>query len=161
MASGADGVPEARGMEEVADRTGLHLSYRCGELCAHRRSADTGGHEEDTWSGTWVPHDAVDVEVLHAVAALLQYVDGATKAVAHLPEVAHILNYHDEWAEGDGAQEHAFPSVKAVDIFAAVVVASAAALALKGDGDDIALVHWEDVEGKRLVHVVSDDGYAW
>ena len=50
-----------------------------------------------------MPHDTVEVEVLHEVAALLQDVDSTAKASAHLSEVAHVLDYHDERAKGNGA----------------------------------------------------------
>ena len=108
-----------------------------------------------------MPDNAIELEVFHAVPAALENANRASKTVVHLLEVGHVLNHYDERAQHDGAQQHALTSIKAVVVFAAVVVVGAAALALQRDGDDIALVDGEAFEWKRLVDVVSDDGDAW
>ena len=98
MTSGADRVPDARRVEEVADGTGRHLRSGGGELCTHWGSTNTGGHDEDTWSRAGVPNNTVEFEVLHSIPTAAENVDGTAEAIGHALEVTDILDDDDERA---------------------------------------------------------------
>ena len=100
-----------------------------------------GSHEKNAWSRAGVPYDTVELKVFHSIPAVLEDCDGTSETVVHLLEIAHVLNYDDERAQRDSAEQHALTGIETATVLAAVVVVRAAALALQCDGDDVALIH--------------------